>query len=259
MHMRVADDLRERIHAGEFAPGSQLPTETELRAGYQVSRNTIRDAIKNLVSLGLIETRPGRGTFVATRIDPFVIRLSADSATGQPGDEHGSYVRAAASTHREERASSPRIEIQKAYGVIADQLQIPGEENERQVVSRHQERFIDGIPYSFQTSFYPMKFALEGASRLLEASVIEEGTTRYLADVLGLRQIDYRDLITLRSPNQNEMAFFQLPSDGRVPVFEIFRTAFDQTASPMRVTVTVYPSDRNQFVIDTGEVPVFEG
>jgi GntR family transcriptional regulator len=40
-----------------------------------------------------------------------------------------------------------------------------------------------------------------------------------------------------------------------VAVFENFRTAFDQTGSPMRVTVTVFPTDRNQFVVEIGDVP----
>ena len=38
-------------------------------------------------------------------------------------------------------------------------------------------------------------------------------------------------------------------------MFEIFRTAFDQNGKPMRVTVTIFPVDRQQFIIDVGEVP----
>ena len=38
-------------------------------------------------------------------------------------------------------------------------------------------------------------------------------------------------------------------------VFEIFRTGFDQTGTPLRVTVTVWPADRNQFIVNVGEVP----
>ena len=36
-------------------------------------------------------------------------------------------------------------------------------------------------------------------------------------------------------------------------VFEIFRTGFDQTGTPLRVTVTVWPADRNQFIVNVGE------
>ena len=61
MYRQIADDLREQIESGRIQPGQQLETELELRERYNVSRNTIRDAIKWLVNLGLAETRPGSG------------------------------------------------------------------------------------------------------------------------------------------------------------------------------------------------------
>ena len=106
-----------------------------------------------------------------------------------------------------------------------------------------------------QTSFYPRRFALKGAERLLDNEDIEEGTVKYLEDTLQLTQVGYRDWITVRAPKEDEVGFFELPPDGRVPVFEIFRTAFDQNGKPIRVTVTIFPVDRNQFIIDVGKVP----
>ena len=67
MYRRIADDLREQIESGELEPGQQLRTEFELREHYKASRNTVRDAIKWLTTLGLVETRPGQGTFVVER------------------------------------------------------------------------------------------------------------------------------------------------------------------------------------------------
>ena len=106
-----------------------------------------------------------------------------------------------------------------------------------------------------QTSYYPVEFADRGAERLRSARNIGEGTVQYLADTLHIRQVGYRDWITVRAPNTTEADFFKLPPDGRVPMYEIFRTAFDGNGSPMRLTVTVYPADRNQFIINIGEVP----
>ena len=40
-----------------------------------------------------------------------------------------------------------------------------------------------------------------------------------------------------------------------MPVFEIFRTAFDQHGEPMRLTITVFAADRNQFIVNVGVVP----
>jgi GntR family transcriptional regulator len=106
-----------------------------------------------------------------------------------------------------------------------------------------------------QTSYYPMEFADRGADRLRSARNINEGTVQYLADALRIHQVGYRDWITVRAPNPTEEDFFKLPSDGRVAMYEIFRTAFDGNGVPMRLTVTVYPTDRNQFILNVGTVP----
>jgi GntR family transcriptional regulator len=83
MYRQIADDLRRRIESGELGPGSQLPTELELRERYHnASRQTVRDAVRLLVHRGLVVTRPGQGTFVAERIVPFAITMSTDSDTG---------------------------------------------------------------------------------------------------------------------------------------------------------------------------------
>jgi GntR family transcriptional regulator len=85
------------------------------------------------------------------------------------------------------------------------------------------------------------------------AEDIVEGTVVYIGNVLDIKQVGYRDWITARSPDPNEQAFFGLAHDAAV--FELFRTAFDQTGTPLRVTVTVLPTDRNQFIVNVGKVP----
>jgi GntR family transcriptional regulator len=124
-----------------------------------------------------------------------------------------------------------------------------------EVISRHQRRYIDGTPWSLQTSFYPVEFADRGAERLRSARNIDEGTVQYLADTLHIRQVGYRDWVTVRAPNAAEADFFKVPLDGRVVMCEIFRTAFDGNGQPMRLTVTVFPADRNQFIVNVGVVP----
>jgi GntR family transcriptional regulator len=263
LYQQIAEDLRKRIalgaipdsvsdDPGAFKPGSQLPTELELCDSYSASRNTIRDAIKRLISQGLIETRPGQGTFVTRKIDPFVTVLSPNPLTGVGGggEEGATYLSVVDEQHRRARASMPKVEVMGCPREIALRLRIkPGD----QVISRHQARFIDDIPWSLQTSFYPMDFITRGATRLLIAENLDEGTVKYLSGALQLEQVGYRDWVTARGPDNNEQMFFELAHDSTV--FELFRTAFDQNGTPTRVTVTVYPVDRNQFVFNFGDVP----
>ena len=259
MYRQIAEDLREQIESGRLQPGQQLPTELVLREEHGASRNTVRDAIKWLMNLGLVETRPGQGTFVTRKITPFLTTLTADPKN--PGGDtvvvpgEGSYGEIDKSVgegqKRKFSSTDPQVEIQKASGPIAAELQLP---EGTQVISRHQKRFIDESPWSMQTSYYPRGLAAQGADRLLEADNIAEGTVRYLLEAVGLRQVAYRDWIKVRAPDTTEAFFFSLPQDGRVAVFEIFETAFDQTGTPMRLTVSVFPADRNQFVVDVGKI-----
>jgi GntR family transcriptional regulator len=250
MYQQIAEDLGAQIESGALQPGAQLPTELELGDRYASSRNTIRDAIKRLASQGLVETRPGQGTFVTRKVDPFVTVLSTDPRA--PSAEDAAYLSEVNVDKRGRSPSKtmPKVEIQIPSAQVSRRLRVPPK---TQVVSRHESRFIDGIPWSLQTSFYLMDFVTKGATRLLMAENIAEGAVPYLADTIGIRQVGYRDWITARVPDTNEQSFFGLAHDATV--FEIFRTGFDETGTPLRVTVTVWPADRNQFIVDVGEVP----
>lgn len=64
---RVADDLRRRLAAGEMPPSAPLPSEAALVAEFDVSRNTVRRAYRQLVDEGLVVIRHGAGAFPAPR------------------------------------------------------------------------------------------------------------------------------------------------------------------------------------------------
>ena len=247
-YLQIAESLRGQIESGELQRGSQLPTERELCEKYDASRNVAREAVKLLINQGLVETRPGQGTFVTRIIDPFVSVITNDPVTGFGGGEGATYLSAVSAQHRTPSVTTPRVEVQVPPDTIAGRLRLA---RGAQIVSRHEQRFIDGIPWSLQTSFYPLEFVQRGAINLLMAQNIEEGTVRYLADRIRVRQTGYRDWITARLPDDNERDFFGMGHDSTI--FEIFRTAFDQNNKPMRVTVTVYPADRNQFIVNVGD------
>ena len=63
-YVRVADLLRGRIEAGDYAVGKLLPTEGDLRAEFSISRHTVREALRLLSDAGLIQRRQGSGSRV---------------------------------------------------------------------------------------------------------------------------------------------------------------------------------------------------
>lgn len=258
MYRRIADDLRRKIESGELGHGRQLPTEMELRETYDASRNTVRDAVRWLSTRGLVETRPGHGTFVTGEVEPFVTTLIADARELSAGDmtglggEDAIYISSVSAQGRRPEQTVPRAEIQRASGLVAAEL---GLDDNVTVVGRHQRRMIDGTPYSLQTTFYPVDFVQRGAVRLIQAEDILPGAVSYLEETLGIRQEGLRDRITVRAPDADETAFFGLPDDGRIAVFETIRTGYDESGTPIRVTITTYPADRNQFIMILGKVP----
>jgi len=60
----IEKEIKRRIIEGVYRTGKRMPTETELQNEFGVSRLTIREAIKRLVDLGLVQKNQGRGTYV---------------------------------------------------------------------------------------------------------------------------------------------------------------------------------------------------
>jgi DNA-binding FadR family transcriptional regulator len=63
----VIQQIQEKISLGIFPPGTKIPTEPALMAQLGVGRSTVREAIRVLVSAGLLEVRQGDGTYVLNR------------------------------------------------------------------------------------------------------------------------------------------------------------------------------------------------
>jgi GntR family transcriptional regulator len=63
----LAQELRARIHAGEWRPGDRIPSEPELARRRTVSRSSMRGAIAMLEEEGFVRRRRGSGTYVTHR------------------------------------------------------------------------------------------------------------------------------------------------------------------------------------------------
>jgi GntR family transcriptional repressor for pyruvate dehydrogenase complex len=64
LYEKIVDQIEGRILSGELQPGDHLPAERELAEQFRVSRTAVREAVKTLAEKGLVQVRPGRGTFV---------------------------------------------------------------------------------------------------------------------------------------------------------------------------------------------------
>lgn len=248
LYRRIAEDLGRQIASGALRPGDKLPSEEELKERYSASRNTVREAIRWLATSGRVVSRSGQGTFVVERPAPFVTVLT-EGTTKTPG---GAGVGTPGGNDNRDQRTVPKKKLldvrpEMATDSIAGGLGLaPGSD----VIRRRDTRTIGDVTWSLEASYYPSSFVEAGASELISPRDIDGGTVTYLAKKLGRREVRYRDVIGVRAPNAEEAKLFYLPEDGRISVFEIFRTGYDEHGEPMRLTVTVCPVDCNYFVVE---------
>ena len=107
---RVADQLRERIQKGDFAPGAQLPTENALVEQFGVSRTVIREAISTLRTDGLVKAHQGRGVFVCEDISQQPFRLCSKDLSEKDHIEQAMELRLCMEVSNAELAAVRRTE-----------------------------------------------------------------------------------------------------------------------------------------------------
>lgn len=83
----IAGQLSDLITRGQLKAGDQLPSERELSERFQVSRASVREAIRALESMGLVASRQGEGTYVVAGPES-LLRPFASQASQEPSGWH---------------------------------------------------------------------------------------------------------------------------------------------------------------------------
>jgi GntR family transcriptional regulator len=244
-YQQIADHLRAQIGSGALAPGQRLPSEPDLAAQYDASRNTVRLAIALLTNQGLVVSRQGLGTYVHEPAKPFTALLSR--ITAPPVEQHASAALPVVSPATDESEMARLVvETSPASQDVADRLKVAVGEP---VVIRHSQYFIGDVPWQLINSYYPSDLARGTA--LQQAGEIESGSIGLLAE-LGHPQEGFVDEIGTRMPDAREFDFFKLASG--VPVLVVNRTSYS-SARPIRLTSYIYRGDRVRLLHVEGTIP----
>lgn len=128
----LSERIETMISAGKLAPGDRLPAERQLAVDFGVSRSRLREAIKQLVSRGLLISQPGGGTYVTSPEEAEPIRAAllplaplAQSETGYWRDviEIRKSLEGDAAASAALRADTDdKARIQEAYDALAAAL-----------------------------------------------------------------------------------------------------------------------------------------
>ncbi|MGI5481958.1 GntR family transcriptional regulator [Streptomyces lavendofoliae] len=242
LYMQLAASLRAKIESGEYPPGSRLPSERKLMEIYDASRNTVRLGLQRLVAEGLVFANQGRA-YMVHRQDVLVYNSSRS-------EDHNRRLAAGVDAwvqdiREQGRTPSQKISvsIEKATPNVAHRLNMePGD----LVLVRRRLRFVDEQPWSTEDSYYPHDLVKN--TPIAEPADIAEGVIAYMAS-LGYRQTQYIDDVTAAMPNPKQAE--ELSVEAGVPL--LVRTRVGYTDSrPVRVTVTMMPTDRNVLRYELG-------
>jgi len=227
LYSRVETVLASEIDNGDLKVGDQLPTEDRLIARFGVSRITVRRAIQNLVSRGLVEIRRGKGTFVAA---PRIIQELRE-LSGFVEDMHA--------LGRKPTARVIGKEIVIAEVAVASQLALTKGER---VVRIRRVRLADGIPLSFDETFLPLEIGKKIITNNLKVEPIFSLLERKY-DV-PLIEAEYK-LDAVAADTEVAAALKVKP---RSPIFRIERTSYSTGGRPVDYERLYYRGDLVRFV-----------
>jgi GntR family transcriptional regulator len=247
-YRRIADLYRDQISRGELAPGARIPTEVELQGLHGVSRDTVRKAVGELVSQGLVETRGRHGTFVRTpQVLRYLATVAEEADRPRAGEARDAFFDEVLAQGRQPSQDFSMV-IEPAGHDVATRLEVAKQEL---VVARMCLRLVDDVPWSDQASYYAMD--VSQAAGLVTPRDIPQGTVRAMADV-GLHEIGRRDELSARMPTPEEANALQIGPG--VPVILYYRTTYNEER-PLRVTRTLFAADRNTIVYELGDLVAY--
>jgi len=240
VYLQVADALRAEIREGRYQPGDLLPSVERLRATWQTSHRTIRAAVEQLRTEGLVVSRQGVGTQV--REQKVSRRLTSDMTV--QGMLRGWYR--AVERQGLRPVSETRVRQEPCPAKAAEFLGV-GEGAE--VWVRDRVMRIEGEPPELlATSYFPL-WVTEQAPRLRDPG--QGGQITWLEEAFG--PLYWHDVITARMPDPRERDLLDLAQG--VPVVIVNGPTFDQEGRALTHIVMVVASDRLELSYQYGNVP----
>ena len=226
LYHRVYREIAEGIESGVLQPGDRLPSERALCEQLGVSRATVRRAVEELISDGLVETR-GRGSFVRgdAVVEPPNTLMSL-SEVARAARARRQLPRAARRTSGRRRSTRPRP---SAIAPGADLFEL------------ERVRMLDGLPISLDQNRVPLRL-LPGAAAIDFAARV---ALRRARATRGIRPSARTTSSRRAPPRAHEAELLGLAPDA--PVLFATTVAIGDDGRVVDLGRTVYRADRYRF------------
>jgi len=227
LYARIEEAIAAEIIQGEYRPGDQLPTEDALLQRFQVSRITVRRAIQNLVSRGLLEIRRGHGTFVLSpRIEAELTKLTG-------------FVEDMNAAGRKATARVISQDVVAASARVAERLQLA---KGTKVMRIKRVRLADGTPISFDETYLPLHLGKQIVHNDLRLQPIFTLLEKEYG--VPLVEADYELEAVIATKDVAAALQVRVGS----PIFQIERTSMTTGNQPVDYEVLSYRGDLVRFV-----------
>lgn len=224
---RVAEGIRDLIQSGDLEPGTKLPSEHELMASYDVSRNTVRQALAELQKTNLVHRHQGKGTFVALH-----------GVTHVLGDLR-SFTDTLLALGKVPGIGDVTVKLDPAAPKEAADF-LPG--SHIWLVER--VRTADGQPFNRMQSWIPDALASSVAP---EDLVQTQSLYAVLRDGLGLQAKEATEVIRSEPANADDARLLNITRG--TPLLCTYRWTSDQRGQPIEYVRSAAPGDRYEYVI----------
>lgn len=222
IYSQVKEFVREKIEAGVWPPGTLIPSERDFCEQFGISRMTVRQALGELVSEGLVVREKGKGTFVALpRLRQRLTRLSGFS------DDMHARGKQPGATLLSIRLVPAKPSAARALGIL------PHEE----IVVIERLRLADGEPLAIEVSH--LHFA--GMEGLVGRDHIDS-LYRLLGDEFAVQPTRAEQEIEASRATTREEDLLRL--ERGAPVLRTRRTSYDAYGRPFEYAEAVYRGDR---------------
>ncbi|RYL90324.1 GntR family transcriptional regulator [Sporolactobacillus sp. THM7-4] len=228
MYYQIEKYIKNLIENKNLQPGDLIPSERELTDQFHVSRMTVRQAIMDLVNMGILVRHKGKGTFV-----------SGSGKVEKP--LHGFSGFTEDMIRRGMKPDSRMLEFNKMVppGKIARHLSLQKGED---VYTIKRTRTADGIPMAVETTFIPVSLVPELTEEAANHSLYD-----YIEKEAGLVIDHAEQSLEASLVSAEEASLLDVPHGS--PVLLIERLTYLAGGRPVELTKSLYRADRYKFLI----------
>lgn len=234
LHLRIVDELRERIDSGAIAPGDPLPSTQALMDEFGVSSQTAQRAVRVLKTEGLVESIIGKGVFVKKRGD-LVTRASSYKAPGTEGEDP---LHRGTPLVTDLREVVPPADVARELGLAAGE----------NAFLRAETWMVQRDPVEIVASYYRLTVVL--GTVLAQPAPLPEDSISVLRS-LGHAPYSKVEWTQTRMPTPAEARVLKLTSG--TPVFRLLCVVHSEDDAVLEVSDTVLAGDRYQL---RNELPI---